>query len=158
MEGYLNQPHILEALGFSSTYHWYLSNSSAVQRYDNTTYYVPMTDVISDILDATTVYPKHQKDPIRILMLNGNLDAVANTPGQHWFLEKLPWSGAAWWRSQEWREASELNLGPDSAGQWKASRTGQLVFVAFDKSGHMVPMDLPAVSDSVIRRWMEGGL
>lgn len=117
-----------------------------------------MTDVLTSVLDAHVLY-EHQKSPIRVLVLNGNLDGTCSTPGQKWAWERIPWTGASWYRSQAWRELKELGVGmgqDGKGGEWKVSKGGELLFIGLDGAGHMVPMDEGGLTDRIVRRWIGG--
>ena len=156
MDAYLNQPHILEQLGFSPSFQWSLVGSNVSKNYnDADSYFTSTDDDVEAILDAQKRY-KSQKTPIRYLHLKGSLDITFPTPGSQRIMELQSWSGAASYRAQPWREMQSL-LDTKETGMWKASKGGQLTFIALDFAGHMVPMDKPQVSDLLVRQWLDGG-
>ena len=66
----------------------------------------------------------------------------------------LRWSGGDPYRANPWNQWEELHLGTGK-GTWKQSGDGQLVFLAVDGAGHMVPLDQPEVADEVVQRWIK---
>ena len=124
--------------------------------------YRPTTYEMASILDSRSRYT-HLRDttapPMRVLVLNGNLDSLSNTPGQKIAYERLAWSGAVTYRVNKW--ASLTSLLGDAAkttGDWKRSDDGRLLFVAVDGAGHFVPNEQPETSRAVIEGWINGSL
>ena len=144
---YMNQRWVKEALSkpagvffspFSKRMYESFQNSSA--------YMTPTTKELSNVLD-------YEDDTIRVLVLNGKRDYVANAPGTIQTLDKLHWAGGEEYRDNEW-----INLPKNVArGEWKATKDGRLVFVSLDNAGHMVPLDQSEGSFHIIQGWLNGG-
>lgn len=150
---YLNQEHIIEALGFPPSFVYRSLNEEINQAYtDSRTCYRPTTYELASILDAYRT-PNLGAD-IRVLVLNGNDDYSSNTPGLQWQYDNLRWSGQADYRIAKWRELEDV---PGGEGIWKTARDARLVFVGIDGAGHTVPGDAREASRHVIQRWLQRG-
>lgn len=143
---YMNQGWVKEALSkpagvffspFSKKMYESFRNSSA--------YMTPTVKELSNVLD-------YEDGSLRVLVLNGQRDYIANAPGTIKTFDELPWAGGAEYRTGEWRSlADEV-----ASGKWKAAKDRQLVFVSFDDAGHMVPLDEKEGSFHVIQTWLQG--
>lgn len=116
----------------------------------------PRGGSLAAILDAATTYSHRQgQADIRLFVLNGSEDALCNTPGTKIVYERLAWSGAAGYRAHKWKSFNELGLRMGT-GEWKRDEKRQMLFVAVNDAGHMVPMDQPDITDWLIRNWING--
>lgn len=154
---YLNQPHILEAIGFPQDYRYDNSDDGAGSAIaDSFDPYAPTVRQVAAILDASAKY-SHRRGmaDIRLLVLNGNEDGLVNTPGVKWLYERLPWSGAYGYRAQKWKQLVELGLSSEIAtGEWKGTEDGRLLVFTVDEAGHMVPQDQPEAASWALRKWI----
>ncbi|KAJ3470121.1 hypothetical protein MRS44_000220 [Fusarium solani] len=92
---------------------------------------------------------------VRVLVLNGHLDALTLTPGQIRVFDKVPWRGQVDYRQQEWREWTLANpIHGVSRGAVKNSTN--LKFITFENAGHMVPGDDPAAASWHLTEWLHG--
>lgn len=115
-----------------------------------------MMGAFTDILDAykTPTFAddgKHIGD-IRIMALNGNLDASINTHGNMALFERIVWSRMGEYRVAEWQDLDEEEV--KGTGSWKGTKDGRLVFMAVDDAGHMLPGDVPEASYHILQRWL----
>ena len=116
------------------------------------------THFASAVLEAYRT-PKIGKDDeyladIKVLVLNGNDDAVVNTYGNMWQYDNLLWSGQAEYRTASWKTLPEDEVA--ATGTWKATRDGRLAFMAIDGAGHMVPGDVREGSYKIVHKWLKG--
>ena len=154
---YLNQPDILEAIGFPRDYQYEAASQGASQAIADTfDPFAPTIKQLASILDAPKTFThRKDKDDIRLLVLNGNEDALCNTPGVKWVYDRLSWSGAAGYRARKWRDLTDIGINQELAtGEWKNSENGQLLLLGVDGAGHMMPMDKPEAADWIVRKWI----
>lgn len=144
---YMNQEWVKEALSkpagvffnpFSKKMYESFHNSSA--------YMTPTTKELSNVLD-------YDDAVIRVLVLNGKRDYIANWPGTIKTFNKLHWDGAKEFRENGWNSLHEQV----AHGEWKTTRDGRLVFVSLENAGHMVPLDQREGSFHIIQTWLDGG-
>ncbi|KAH8889045.1 alpha/beta-hydrolase [Thozetella sp. PMI_491] len=91
---------------------------------------------------------------VRILVMNGDLDALVVSSGQARIFDNLPWHGQLDYRQQAWRNWSmQDSKGSISGGQIKNSTL--LKFVRFENAGHMVPGDDPLGAATVLEEWLK---
>ena len=90
---------------------------------------------------------------IRVLVLNGNLDYLVNTPGAMQLYDALQWTGRAEYQAKKWQPLPE-NI--NATGAWKGTNNGRLVFVAVDGAGHTVPSYARKGSLDIIQKWTQG--
>ncbi|KAJ3474813.1 hypothetical protein NLG97_g9684 [Lecanicillium saksenae] len=160
MTEYLNRNQVKKALEFpeSFTFHdinWdinaaYVGSGSA---------YIPTTPKVAYILDAYKT-PKIVDDgksigDIRVMALNGNLDAGINSHGNIAQYERILWSRMGEYNAADWHDLKDENV--RGTGSWKGTKDGRLVFMAVDDAGHMVPGDAPEASYHILQRWLHNG-
>ncbi|EXJ90487.1 hypothetical protein A1O1_03590 [Capronia coronata CBS 617.96] len=159
VETYLNQPHILESLGIPDV----LGNFSieSPQIVDN---FKKGNDLYANTMEQVKYTLENGVD---VLIYNGNLDLACNTAGNLRWTNALSWNGQAPFSAQDlkpWYTADEKG-NKAQAGSFKevlayatpeASTKRRFAFVTVDKSGHMVPLQQPAVSLELYNRWIFG--
>jgi len=91
----------------------------------------PVVDTVDELLAAGT----------KVIVYNGQLDLICDTPGTEAWVNTLKWSGLS-----SWKKAPRLPMYPDSS----TSLTGAFVksyenfsFYYIMRAGHMVPADQP---------------
>lgn len=153
---YLNQPHIKEALHLSPDFQFvevnFEINTAYSESNDIFKSTMPLVGNVLDAYRAKTLDEKSSLGDIKVLVLNGNDDAVVNSAGNKWLYDHLPWSGFGQYRTAKWRELEDVGV----TGDWKATRDGRLAFVAVDEAGHMVPGDQREGSFRILKKWMQG--
>lgn len=107
-------------------------------------FYNPTTKEVAFVLEAG----------IRVMVMNGNLDYVVNTPGNILEYDRLHWTGHAEYRAKKWQPLPETVA---ATGAWKATHDGRLAFLAVDRAGHTVPSYVRKGSLDIIQEWMRGG-
>ncbi|ATY64586.1 Peptidase serine carboxypeptidase [Cordyceps militaris] len=154
---YLNRAQVKKTLKFpeSFTYHdvnFHLNSAYILSG----AMWIPTTPKIADILDAyqTPTFADDGKNigDIRIMALNGNLDASINTHGNMALFERIVWSRMGEYRVAEWQDLDEDEV--KGTGSWKGTKDGRLVFMAVDDAGHMLPGDVPEASYHILQRWL----
>ena len=88
---------------------------------------------------------------VRVLIYNGQNDIIVNTAGVLNYLNTLDWPGLrAWSRTskQQWI------LNGKNVGWYK--NYDNLAFVLIKNAGHLAPADQPAVSATMINRFISG--
>lgn len=146
---YLNQPHVIEALG------------AETDGYDSCNF-----DVNRNFLFAGDwMQPFHRLVPgileqIPVLVYAGDADFICNWLGNHAWTEALEWPGQKAFRSVP---LGDLALTADYSpalrqgtkiGQVKSS--GNFTFMRLHAGGHMVPLDQPEASLEFFNRWIGG--
>ncbi|KAI5633233.1 serine carboxypeptidase domain-containing protein [Phthorimaea operculella] len=105
-------------------------------------YMAPKTDLVEDILSNTN---------LSVTIINGNLDAVSNTPGQLEWVNNLQWSGQS-----EFVDSYRLTLIVNGLveGYFRGANfgTGRLTFYWMNAAGVSVPLDSPVAARRVIQR------
>lgn len=107
-------------------------------------FFNPTTRELAYVLDAGT----------RVLVINGNLDNVVNTPGAIIQFDSVRWQRQQEYKSAKWRS---LPMFIEATGQWKATRDGSLAFVTVDGAGHTVPSYVRKGSLDIVQEWLRGG-
>ncbi|KAL8995026.1 MAG: hypothetical protein Q9169_005174 [Polycauliona sp. 2 TL-2023] len=146
---YLNQPHVIEALG------------AETDGYDSCNF-----DVNRNFLFAGDwMQPFHRLVPgileqIPVLIYAGDADFICNALGNHAWTEALEWPGQKAFRSVPLDDLAltadyspELKEGT-KIGQVKSS--GNFTFMSLHAAGHMVPLDQPEASLEFFNRWIGG--
>ncbi len=146
---YLNQPHVIEALG------------AETDGYDSCNF-----DVNRNFLFAGDwMQPFHRLVPgileqIPVLVYAGDADFICNWLGNRAWTESLEWPGQKAFRSVP---LDDLSLTADYSpalrqgtkiGQVKSS--GNFTFMRLHAGGHMVPLDQPEASLEFFNRWIGG--
>jgi cathepsin A (carboxypeptidase C) len=151
--GYLNQKWVKKALEKPSTYEFSNINKDIWTAFSNSGAFLgPTTKELTDVLDAYT--NRDKVADVRVLVINGNLDYIANTPGNMWQYDRLEWSGQAEYSIKEWRPLPD---GLAATGFWKATSNGRLALVAVDEAGHFLPGDVREGSYRIVQEWLRGG-
>lgn len=91
---------------------------------------------------------------IKLLVLNGNLDFMVNTPGNVWQYERLRWRGQAEYNSQQRQPLPEEMA---ATGFWKATGDGRLAFVAIDGAPHFMLDSVREGYSRIVGKWLQGG-
>ncbi len=157
---YLNRKDVKKALQFPESFTYHDINLDLNSAYTTSgATWIPTTPKVAAILDAYQT-PKFVEDgtsigDVRILALNGNLDAIVNTHGNVAQYERIIWSRMGEYRAADWRALREDEV--KGTGSWKGTRDGRLVFMAVDGAGHMVPGDVPEASHHILQRWLHNG-
>ncbi|KAK3934648.1 Alpha/Beta hydrolase protein [Diplogelasinospora grovesii] len=146
---FLNLLHIKKELGFGEEFTYQGINFELNQKWmESRDAFVPSTREVSYLLDKT---------PTRVLVLNGNNDAVVTTEGQKRVFDHLPWSRQAayrMYRFKEWQwpdESGKLTVG----GEMKTA--DKLSFVSIDEAGHAAPQFQREAVSFLMRCWIAGG-
>ncbi|KAH7161839.1 Alpha/Beta hydrolase protein [Dactylonectria macrodidyma] len=92
--------------------------------------------------------------PVRMLFLNGDLDALVITSGQKRIVDMIPWSGQLDYRQQQWRDWHYTNSDGEKIRGGQVKNSTKLRFVSFDGAGHMVPQDQPEGALAVLTEWL----
>ncbi|KAJ2942671.1 hypothetical protein O0L34_g2142 [Tuta absoluta] len=102
----------------------------------------PKTNLVEDILSNTN---------LSVTIINGNLDAVSNTPGQLEWVNNLQWSGQS-----EFVDSNRLTLIVNGLveGYFRGGNFGtdRLTFYWMNAAGVSVPLDSPVAARRVIQR------
>ena len=153
VERYLNQGWLKQEIGLPPDYYFQDINTKIWQAFhDSGAWYSPTTKELIDVLDA---YAEDEKvGDIKLLVLNGNLDFMVNTPGTMWQYEQLRWRGQSDYQSRQFRPLPE---GLAATGSWKATGDGRLAFVAIDDAGHFMPDSAREGYSRILDRWLQGG-
>lgn len=149
-----------EALHFPESYVFVAENSDINDAYHNSgSAWMPTSPQVGKVLDA---YQTHKIvddgkiiGDIRLMVLNGNLDMVANTHGNILQYERVIWSRMGEYRAAKWRHLAHEGIA--GTGSWKGTADGRLVFIALDGAGHDVPGDAPEQSFKIMQRWLYNG-
>ena len=158
---YLNQPHVLQSLNFSSSFRFENVNLDLNEAFMKTKDpFLPTTRQISAILDS---YLLRAGFDIRVLIMNGNDDYLVNTPGQIRTYDKAFWSNSDSYRQAHWAYWPEKSdrlttRGRDFAGSgyWKQSKDARLVFVGVNGAGHAAPSDQKEATWNIFDQWLRG--
>ncbi|CAE7760255.1 unnamed protein product, partial [Symbiodinium microadriaticum] len=86
---------------------------------------------------------------IRVLLYSGEFDLNCNFIGTLNTLEDNLWDG------RQWKEASRALYVVDGDGRGMHYQLGKLSFLIVKNSGHLLPMDQPAVALDMISRFLE---
>ncbi|KAL9638326.1 MAG: hypothetical protein Q9204_001539 [Flavoplaca sp. TL-2023a] len=146
---YLNQPHVIEALGVET------------DGYDSCNFDVNRNFLFS----GDWMQPFHRLIPgileqIPVLVYAGDADFICNWLGNHAWTEALEWPGQKAFRKVP---LDDLALTADYSptlkegtkiGQVKSS--GNFTFMRLHAGGHMVPLDQPEASLEFFNRWIGG--
>ncbi|KAJ4150539.1 hypothetical protein LMH87_011285 [Akanthomyces muscarius] len=157
---YLNRKEVKKALEFPDSFTYHNVNLDVNSAYtESGSAWIPTTPQVADILDAYKT-PKFVDDgksigDIRVMALNGNLDAGINTHGNIAQYERIIWSRMGEYRVADWQDLKEEEV--KGTGSWKGTQDGRLVFMAVDDAGHMVPGDAPEASYHILQRWLHNG-
>lgn len=89
---------------------------------------------------------------LRVLVYSGQFDLVCHFLGNEKVLSSLPWSGQSQWIEQT-KSPGVWYVDKKPAGFVKAFKNLQSLVVL--DSGHMVPMDLPAIALEMVTRFIE---
>ncbi len=120
--------------------------------HDSGAFTAPTTKELIDVLDAYA--DKDKVGDIKVLVINGNLDFVVNTPGNMWQFDRLGWRGQDGYRSKQFQA---LPTGLGITGSWKATGDGRLAFVAMDGAGHFMSGDTREGFYRTLQEWLRGG-
>lgn len=150
---YLNRDATKKALGVPTDTQFAESNMDIFQAYiTNGSFFTPQAEVISHVLD--TPLPSTGKH-IAILAINGNSDALVNTPSIISAYNEISWSQQNPFQTAKW--TSLPNDVKSITGQWKATKDGRLAVVTVDNAGHMVPRNQPEGAKRILDKWLQGG-
>lgn len=143
---YMNQGWVKEALSKPASVFFSPFSKKMYESFHNSSAYMaPTTKELSNILD-------HENNTIRVLVLNGKRDYIANAPGTINTFNNLHWTGAKQYRGNAWTSIPAKV----AHGEWKASKDGHLVFISLENAGHMVPLDQREGSFHIIQAWLNG--
>ena len=109
--------------------------------------------VVPDVVDSLN-------DGVRFLFFNGMNDIICNHFGNEKFLDEMIWNGADGWKEAKryiWNTRAKKATETGSPSGWLKSHRN-LEFLKVPDSGHMVPMDQPAISLEMITDFLNGGI
>ncbi|KAH6980731.1 carboxypeptidase Y [Ilyonectria sp. MPI-CAGE-AT-0026] len=140
---FLNRPWVQERLGFANVSYRLIDFDVGDRWVAGKQLFLPVTRELTWLLDHTDV---------NIMFLNGNNDIIINTPGQIRMLDRLPWHGQAWYRSQQLQDWFYQDGGAVRGGSAKGN--GRLKLVTFDQAGHFAPLHQPEAVTAVLWDWI----
>jgi len=88
--------------------------------------------------DVVGIVDELIKTGMKVIVYNGQLDLIVDTPGQEKWVNRLQWDNLDEFRSQNW-QAEYAYRGKDTGGYSK--KNGNFEFWWVLKAGHMVPLD-----------------
>ncbi len=153
LDGYINQPHVLEGLGLPADFNFTAWNFDMRAAYTEGGATARSSAwQIGSVLDAF-------RDPadigdIRVLIIGGGNDPTCNVAGNKLATDEVHWSGQADYRLRRWAALPET---VGHTGEWKAVEDGRFAFDVIDNAGHMIPNDQPEAYYNVLNEWLVGG-
>merc|ERR1711991_1226388 len=94
----------------------------------------PVVDTVDELLAAGT----------KVIVYNGQLDLICDTPGTEMWVDSLQWDGLDAWKQAE-RKALYPNSFTSLTGAFvKASQNFAFYYIM--RAGHMVPADQPQMA------------
>lgn len=142
---YLNQPHVLEAIGAEVEVFEGCKNDVGVDFVFDGDHNRPFHGDIADLLD----------DGLPVLIYAGDKDFICNWLGNRAWTDALEWSDADKFARAEtniWK--AKVNGKKVSAGTVKSA--GLLTYLRVYDAGHMVPFNQPETSLDMVNRWVAG--
>lgn len=140
MEKFLNENSVRDALGVGNLD--FVSCSPSVY-----------AALIKDWMRNLEVgIPALLEDGIKVLVYAGEYDLICNWLGNWRWVHSMEWSG-----QQDFASSPEIPFTVDSAEAGILKSFGPLSFLKVHDAGHMVPMDQPAASLEMLKRWMHQG-
>ncbi|RKP23496.1 Alpha/Beta hydrolase protein, partial [Syncephalis pseudoplumigaleata] len=138
---YLNQPHVMRALG------------AQVDKYESCSTEVYQHFSLTGDWMRPYIYrvPKLLEEGIRVLVYAGDADYICNWMGNKAWTLEMEWHGKGRFASiedQPWMVDNE------TAGEVRTS--GPLTFLRVFEAGHMVPYDQPTRSLAMFNHWLSG--
>ncbi|CAA6655549.1 unnamed protein product [Spirodela intermedia] len=140
MEKFLNQNTVKNALGVGELD--FVSCSPTV-------YEALITDWMKNL---EVGIPALLEDGIQLLIYAGEYDLICNWLGNSRWVHSMEWSG-----QEGFASSSSVPFIVDGAEAGSLKTHGPLSFLKVHDAGHMVPMDQPAASLEMLRRWMQQG-
>ncbi|CAA7390845.1 unnamed protein product [Spirodela intermedia] len=140
MEKFLNQNTVKNALGVGELD--FVSCSPTV-------YEALITDWMRNL---EVGIPALLEDGIQLLIYAGEYDLICNWLGNSRWVHSMEWSG-----QEGFASSSSVPFIVDGAEAGSLKTHGPLSFLKVHDAGHMVPMDQPAASLEMLRRWMQQG-
>lgn len=134
---FLDLPWVREALGVGNR-RWE-SCSAPV-------YHAMLFDFMRDLSPKV---PQLLAAHVRVLIYAGDQDYICNWIGNSWWVNAMPWSGALEYSQSVWQP---FLVGGEVAGAGRVAEP--LTFLRVYDAGHMVPMDQPARSLEMLRRFI----
>ncbi|AOW03211.1 Alpha/Beta hydrolase protein [Yarrowia lipolytica] len=136
---YLNQDHVLEALGAEIEVFEGCKNSVGVDFGFDGDGNRPFHGDIADLLD----------DGLPILIYAGDKDFICNWVGNKMWTDALEWTGAEKFGKAEIRN---WTVNGENAGEVKTAKG--LTYLRVYEAGHMVPFNQPEVALDMVNRWV----
>ncbi|CAD8107256.1 unnamed protein product [Paramecium primaurelia] len=86
---------------------------------------------------------------IRVLLFNGQLDYIVNTPGAVMWMSQLNWENIGLWKNAK-KEMIVVNK--ETQGTWKQYEN--LIYATIYTAGHMVPTDNPQGAYAMLEKYL----
>ncbi|RDW75873.1 hypothetical protein BP5796_06694 [Coleophoma crateriformis] len=145
---YLNSKRVHDALEIPLNFTYYGLNMELNERFcASGDCAIPTTRELQYVLEEMDT---------KVLVINGNNDALTTTEGNIRFYEHLPWNKEALFRVQHFVDWFWPNgkVGGMKGGQAKSA--GKLSFATVDEAGHTSPGDQPEAVAFLIECWVNG--
>ncbi|QNP96321.1 Carboxypeptidase Y [Yarrowia lipolytica] len=147
---YLNQPHVLEAIGAEVEVFEGCKNDVGIDFVFDGDHNRPFHYDIADLLD----------DGLPVLIYAGDKDFICNWLGNQAWTDTLDWTDAESFFLAETRNWTAQV--PTKHGKTKAvhagtvKNAGKLTYLRVFDAGHMVPFNQPETSLDMVNRWIAG--
>jgi len=92
----------------------------------------------------------------RVLLYAGENDLNCNFLGLQQVLQRNSWRGQGWEQAERSLYRGAVPEGKEVAGEYFSINDGHMAFLIIRNSGHLVPMDVPATAQDLIRRFAAG--
>jgi len=134
---YLAQPSVQQALGVTG-HDWTECNMEV--------HIFLLADWMANL---DTVIPGLLESNYQVLVYSGMLDFICNWVGGELWTTQMPWSG-----QQQFNNANYTDWHVDGKVAGHAKTAKNLTFLKVENAGHMVPMDQPANSLDMLKRFL----
>eukprot|EP00210_Caulerpa_lentillifera_P004885 g4661.t1 len=140
MTRFLNTPAVQAKIGADKSIQWEDCKNSV---WDNLDYDLSKdtSHVVGDILDAG----------IKVFVYAGDQDLICNYLGNERWVNRMRWKGA-----RDWASAKEVDWISERKFAGTVRQTDLLTFMRVYNSGHMVPMDQPAIALDMLTTYTRG--
>ncbi|KAL2850652.1 Alpha/Beta hydrolase protein [Aspergillus pseudoustus] len=145
-EAFFNKREVQHMLGYDN-YQYGVINHDITTSFDESG--STTQSVLREVVDLL------QHTPVRLLVMNGDLDALVITAGQKRIFDNIPWRGQLEYRQQPWKDWHYTDASGERQHGGQVKGSSKLRFVSFQKAGHMVPGDQPEAALAVLNEWLD---
>ncbi|KAL3279830.1 hypothetical protein HHI36_017335 [Cryptolaemus montrouzieri] len=98
----------------------------------------PVTDIVEKLLNETN---------IEVVVYNGELDLIVDTPGTMKWVNRLKWNGA-----EEWNSTTHKPMFVNGTIEGFYKKVKNFTFYWVSRAGHMVPCDNPHAMEHILEK------